>query len=148
MKVIHLVLIPFTSLFLYACAPASYHADQVRKAPGDNLSVAKVQREIKIGMSSADVVSALGSPNIVTTDDQRREQWVYDKVATDTVYSSSSGGIGALILGFNEHGAIAPSTGYNQSAGAKSTSQRTLTIIIKFDKQAKVRDFAYHNSSF
>jgi len=36
----------------------------------------------------------------------------------------------------------------DRSAGAASTSQRTLTVIIKFDNDKKVRDFAYHTSKF
>ena len=121
---------------LGACAPASEHAAQVRGEDSDRISVGKLQREIKVGMSSAEVIAALGSPNIVTTDDQRREHWVYDKISTESVQSKSSGGINVLILG------------YGKSSGAHSTTQRTLTIIIKFDKNSKVRDFAYHNTSF
>ena len=34
------------------------------------------------------------------------------------------------------------------SAGAASTSQRALTVIVKFDQEKKVRDFAYHQSRF
>ena len=45
----------------------------------NGLTVGTVQREIRIGMSGADVAQGLGSPNIITTDDQRREAWVYDK---------------------------------------------------------------------
>ena len=36
----------------------------------------------------------------------------------------------------------------NGSAGAASTSQKTLTVIIKFDNDKRVRDFAYHTSRF
>ena len=46
-----------------------------------------MQREIKLGMSGADVAKVLGSPNIVTTDDERREVWIYDKFSTDTTVS-------------------------------------------------------------
>ena len=35
----------------------------------NNLTVGTVQKEIKNGMSGAEVASALGSPNIVSTDD-------------------------------------------------------------------------------
>ena len=35
-----------------------------------------------------------------------------------------------------------------RSAAAAERSQRTLTIIVKFDKQGKVRDLAYHTSKF
>lgn len=99
---------------------------------GDRLTVGTVQREIRKGMSGAQVIEALGSPNIVSTDEQGREVWVYDKIATDRVYSAASGS--ALI--------------FDWGTGASSTSQRTLTVIIKFDNDKKVRDFAYHSSRF
>jgi hypothetical protein len=35
----------------------------------------------------------------------------------------------------------------NIASGAASTSQRTLTVIIKFDSDSKVRDFSYRTSS-
>ena len=43
-------------------------------------------------------------------------------------------------------GAAVPS--YSSSSGASSTSQRTLTVIVKFGGDAKVRDFAYHTARF
>src|SRR4030067_863582 len=133
------------------CMSASEHASKVQEGlQGDRLTVGTVQREIRIGMSGAEVAQVLGSPNIVTTDEAGREVWIYDKIATDRVYSTSSGGISALILGGGIAGttpiggAVAPE--YSAGAGATSTSQRTLTVIIKFDKERKVRDFAYHAS--
>jgi outer membrane protein assembly factor BamE (lipoprotein component of BamABCDE complex) len=103
-------------------------------------------------MNSAEVVEVLGSPNMVTTDEKRREVWVYDKIATDHAYSTSSGGVSALILGGLAIGSSAMGGGVGPSlskgSGASSTSQRTLTVIIKFDEQNKVRDFAYRQSSF
>lgn len=140
--------------WLVGCQTVGEHASQVRDAQGqgDKLTVGTVQREIKVGMSSADVVGVLGSPNMVTTDSERRENWVYDKISTSRVYSSSTGGVSALILGGGlvggalAGGGVVPS--YSSSAGASSTSQKTLTIIIKFDKSSQVRDFAYRYSSF
>ena len=38
--------------------------------------------------------------------------------------------------------------GGSSSDSASSTRQRTLTIIIKFDEQKKVRDFAYNYTQF
>lgn len=141
-------------LVLAGCQTAAQHAADVRAArgAGDKLTVGTVQREIRVGMSSADVVGVLGSPNMVTTDDKRRENWVYDKISTETVQSSSRGGVNALVLGGVLTGAGlvggAGGAGYSSSAGARSTSQRTLTIIIKFDDKSQVRDFAYRSSSF
>ena len=123
-------------LFLSGCSTASSHLKSVKSDAADKITVGKVQREIRIGMSSAQVIEVLGSPNIVSTDENRLEVWVYDKIATDVSYSNSNGGVW-LILG---------AVGGN--SGATSTSQRTLTIVIKFDADKKVRDFAYHSSSF
>ncbi len=141
-------------LVLAGCQTAGEHASEVRNArgQGDKVTVGTVQRQIKVGMSSADVVGVLGSPNMVTTDSQRRENWVYDKISTERVFSTSSGGVSTLILG----GALVGGGlagggvggGYSSAAGASSTSQRTLTIIIKYDANSKVRDFAYRYSSF
>jgi len=126
------LIVGLTAIFSVSCA--SIHSADVNRGNtgSNNLTVGVVQKEIKIGMPSSDVVLALGSPNIVTTDDQRREQWVYDKVSS-TVTASTSG-VYLIFAG--------------ASAGASSSSQKTLTIIIKFDKEGKVRDFAYHNSKF
>ncbi len=123
-------------LFLCGCSTASSHLKSTKSDAADRVTVGKVQREIRIGMPSAQVIDILGSPNIVSTDENRLEVWVYDKIATDVSYSNSNGGVW-LILG---------SVGGN--SGATSTSQRTLTIVIKFDADKKVRDFAYHSSSF
>lgn len=130
------------------CQTAGEHRRAVQDDSGDRLTVGTVQREIRVGMTSADVVSVLGSPNMVSTDEERREVWVYDKIATERAYSGSSGGVNALFLGFGSGAAGGLGGGGSSSAGASSTSQRTLTVIIKFDKQSKVRDFAYHTSRF
>lgn len=133
---------------LSACQSAGDHRAAVRDDAGDRLTVGTVQREIRVGMSGAQVAQVLGSPNIVSTDEERREVWMYDKIATDHAYSSSSGGVNSLILGFGGSVAGGMGVGGSRSSGAASTSQRTLTIIIKFDHDGAVRDFAYHTSRF
>lgn len=126
------------------CMSASQHRAQVEGESTDRMTVGTVQREIRVGMSGEDVIKVLGSPNIVTTDTERREVWIYDKVATETVHSESRGGITALILG-GVGGAVPFASG---SAGARATTQRTLTVIINFDKEGRVRDFSYHATKF
>lgn len=129
------------ALFLIGgCASAARHSQLTQDNSTDRLTVGKVQREIKVGMASAQVVEILGSPNIVTTDEERREVWVYDKIATNVSYSTSESGAGLGLIIFG--------VGGSGSSGAQSTSQKTLTIVIKFDTEKKVRDFAYHSSSF
>lgn len=107
-----------------------------------NLTVGVVQKEIRIGMNSVDVIKALGSPNIVQTDDDRNEVWIYDKISTQVNKSSSSAGI--WLLSFATAGLL----GAQGNQSSNSSSQRTLTIIIKLDKKSKVKDFSYHTSRF
>lgn len=121
-------------LILTACAQnASWHANQVKQTEKQTFTVGEVQRHIKKGMSGSDVVTALGSPNIVSTDENGREVWIYDKFHTEAVASGSNG------LTFNLS---------NVAGGAQRVSQSTITVIIKFDNNSKVRDYAYHKSSF
>lgn len=138
----------FSMIILTGCMGAAQHKAAVQDDSSDRVTVGKVQKEIRVGMSGAQVAEALGSPNIVTTDEERREVWVYDKFSTDTVASTSSGGISALILGWSDSVGGGAAPGVGGSAGARSQSQRTLTVIIKFDHDKRVRDFAYHKSSF
>ena len=144
--------IALTFLLMSGCMTTGEHRAAIRDEGGDRLTAGKVQREIKVGMSTADVVEVLGSPNLVSTDDKRREVWVYDKISTENAYSTSTGGISALILGGAAGGGLLGGGlgggSYNKGAGASSTTHRTLTVIIQFDEQAKVRDFAYRQSSF
>ena len=128
-------LIAISVLTVTACS-TTYSNPTAQTPAEQTLTVGKVQREIRLGMSSAEVITILGSPNIVTTDSDRRETWVYDKISSETAYSQNSVGGSILIIGGMS------------SSGSKSTTQKTLTVIIKFDEQSKVRDFAYHTSKF
>jgi len=152
MKRLQAVIVILLTFGLAACMSASQHAAEVQSGlEGDKLTVGTVQREIRHGMSGAEVAEALGSPNIVSRDEQGREVWIYDRIATDTVYSTSEGGVSALILGGVGGAGVIGGLGgarTQQGAGAASTSQRTLTIIIKYDEEGKVRSFAYHSSRF
>jgi len=123
-----------TSFLFLGCSTTNYNSNvEIEKK---NISVGVVQKEIRIGMTNSDVVEVLGSPNIITTDSERREVWIYDKI-TSNVTSSSSKGYVALIL----MGATSKNSNY-------SSSQKTLTIIIKFDNENNVRDFSYRTSQF
>lgn len=122
--------------FFFGCG-AMHHSSVVGGgAEEGNLTVGKVQKEIKPGMTGGQVAEVLGSPNIVSTDEKGREVWIYDKVSTSQVYSKSSAYGTILVLG-----------GTSRS-GAATTTQRTLTIIVKYDDEGKVRDVAYHSSKF
>ena len=154
MRIGKFLIYPLVVFPLMSCQTLEQHTAAVDKSieSRDKLTLGKVQLEIRTGMSSAAVVETLGPPNIVALDSERREVWTYDRVATYNVHSSSSEGGNALILG----GAIVGGgilgggggIGYGQSSGASASTQKSLTIIIKYDKNSLVRDFAYRSSTF
>lgn len=135
------------------CMTGGEHAAGLHSSREQRLTVGVVQKEIRTGMSQADVAIALGSPNIVTRDVDGTETWIYDKIATEASYSHSSGGISGLLGAGGAPGSRAlvlggVGAGFNASSGAAATSQRTLTVVIKFDKANLVTDFTYHSSRF
>jgi outer membrane protein assembly factor BamE (lipoprotein component of BamABCDE complex) len=144
-------LILFSAL-LCSCSSASQHASSLHAARERSLTAGIVQKQIRNGMSGADVASALGSPNIVTKDDRGFETWVYDKIATEASYSNSEGGVGGLggIIGAPASVLLLGlgSGDYRSNAGASALTQKTLTVVIKFDQYGKVDSSSYHSSNF
>src|SRR5512143_1709279 len=118
------------------CTTAAEHQQQLGSTAEREMTVGVVQREIRAGLSQDQVAEALGSPNIVTRDAAGNETWIYDKIASEASYSNSSAYGTILILGGG------------QAAGASATTQRTLTVIIKFDANRQVETFSYHASKF
>ncbi|WP_456465745.1 outer membrane protein assembly factor BamE domain-containing protein [Persephonella sp.] len=131
-KIILFMFLSFIFIFIEGCSTYS----QTSQATQQKFTLGLVQKKIKIGMSQAEVVEALGSPNIITTDAEGNEAWVYDKIATSVEKSKKEGFVFLILLG-----------GSAGSAKAEQ-SQRTMTVVIKFDKNKKVRDVKYHVTQF
>lgn len=135
-------------LLLSGCGP-EYHARKVQDShTGQTLTLGSVQQHIRTGMSGSEVIETLGSPNIVSTDENGNEVWVYDRFATDVVASEDGWSIIGGIVGAGSDAGGGAGSRFGGRSGARSTSQRTLTVIVKFDSNRKVRDFAYHSSRF
>ncbi len=127
-----LSLFVLTPLLLFAAACAV----QQQGPKEQKLTVGVVQKQIRAGMSQADVAEALGSPNIVTRDSDGKETWIYDKIGTEASYNSGGGGGSILVLSASH------------STSVSQTTQRTLTVIIKFGADGRVESFTYHASTF
>lgn len=126
----------FSSAMAIALVGCSAKDSDLHSTQEREMTLGTVQKEIKPGMSQASVAEALGSPNIVTKDDDDKETWIYDKIASEASYSSGGYG-GTLILFWG-----------GKSSSKSSTSQKTLTVVIKFDKKSKVEKVTYHTSKF
>ncbi len=123
------------------------HSEQDR-----NMTLGIVQKEIRVGMSSVEVAEALGSPNMVRRDSAGNESWIYDKIATEASYKNSSSnanaGVGAAGIPGNVLVLGNVNAGRSKNRGSSATTQKTLTVIIRYDKDDKVETFSYHTSTF
>ena len=123
-------------VILTGCAVSTHQQGGLPSTKESELTVGIVQKQIHKGMDQAEVAASLGSPNIVTKDKQDKETWIYDKIASEVSYSKSEG-YGTLLL-----------IGISKKRVEASSTQKTLTVIIKFDKDQLVETFSYHYSKF
>ena len=131
-----------------ACAAGTFAGEADKGGGSSAFTLGRVQKELRQGLSQADVVERLGSPNVLTRDAQGREAWVYDRVSSEREASSSGVRIGGLGSGGagNFAGILGLSVG-KQSEKARS-SQRTLTVVIRFSTAGAVESFSWHDSRF
>ncbi len=110
----------------------------------DRISARTALRQVTIGMGEANVAAVLGPPNLVTEGDGGDKTWIYDKVSNEVKYALDRGAIIGLVFGATASAVV------NTNGGPYSSSawQETLTVAIKFDQDANVRDFSYSTSKF
>ena len=145
--------------------------------PQSKLTPGKVQQNVSKGMSSTEVIKALGTPNIITKDKTGKTSWVYDKVST--YHSKTNGGLNYVRMNENDFvvtggvlgtagavaaglaaenfllgvGATVAAIGAITYASTKDdyeykTEQKTLTIVLDFDENERLQNFSYMYSSF
>lgn len=118
-----------------------------------------VQRQVKIGASQDEVAVALGSPNIVTQDAEGKETWIYDKVSSSiTDRNKNESAIeNSMYTRYAWHDLLTLVTLGLINKDVKPelkdvsqvvSSQKTLTVVIKFDKLNKVESLTYNMSKF
>jgi hypothetical protein len=121
---------------------------KAKEAPSSAFTLGVVQKELRPGLSQADVAERLGAPNILTRDGEGREAWVYDKVSSEIEASSGSIGIagGGMGVGSTFMGLL----GINASkrSDRARSSQRTLTVVVRFSAAGTVETFTWHDSRF
>lgn len=123
------------------------------------LTVGLVQKYVHNGMPQDEVVLALGSPNIVTQDANGKETWIYDKMSSSLTDRNKNESIMENdmaaryfwhdLLTFVTLGLINKNVKPElKDVSQIVSSQNTLTVVIKFDKNNCVENFSYHSSKF
>lgn len=101
------------------------------------LTHGNVQLNLKVGETTqTQVLEVFGAPNITSIDGSGQEVWTYQRAATVAQSASSSGYWTILLAG-----------GGRSSSGFEQT-QRTITLLIKFDAAKVVSDFRSRSSEF
>lgn len=118
---------------LTGCATAPTPVDQ----RNSQLTQGNVQLNLRVGETNkAEVLEKFGAPNITTRDGAGQEVWSYQRMATVS-QSSSSSNYWTILL-----------AGGGRSADGFAQTQRTMTLIIKFDARDVVSDFRSRTSEF
>ena len=112
----------------------------------DNLTLGTVQSQIQKGMSQTEVLSALGSPNIVTKGSTGNEVWTYDKIGSSQSAAVSST-YGARTLGQGIWVFLFGGVSSRSSANA-TTESKSLTVIITFDENNNVSIINYQSLKY
>lgn len=155
-------------IVMFLLANPSFAAIQSAKVTKNNnptpvreqgFTLGTVQKYVHSGMSQDEVAVALGSPNIVTQDANGKETWIYDKMSSSitgrdknesaledaTAIRYSWHALGTfLTLGLINRG-VKPEL---RDVSQVVSSQSTLTIVIKFNKNNCVESYSYHSSKF
>lgn len=101
------------------------------------LTQGNVQMNLAVGQTTkAQVLDVFGAPNITTRDASGSEVWSYQRHATVS-QSTQNSNYWTILL-----------AGGSKSADGFSQSTRTITLIVKFDKNDVVSDFRSRTSDF
>lgn len=138
MKSISSILLASMLLLCPSCGPRQCTDNSTE------MTLGIAQRSIMAGMSQADVAIVMGSPNIVSKDRENKETWIYDKIASEVKQSST--GVGLVLAG--GAGCVGGGGGFGTNSSQRTSTQKTLTIVIKFDENQTVESINYHSSKF
>jgi hypothetical protein len=129
-----LILVGVAAIALPACAHTETASEP---APNSPLTHGNVQMNLQAGKTSqTEVLEKFGPPNIASIDSSGNEVWTYQRQAT--VQQSSSE---------NKYWTVVLFGGSKRNSGFEQT-QRTATLIIKFDSNKLVSDFRSRTSEF
>lgn len=142
------ILSPLILIFLIGCAvPMDKVNKSMEQDKKNSLTLGKIQQTLKKGMSQDEIVISMGSPNMVTVDSSGLETWIYDKISTEETSANASNSASILGGGVGSKIGVGGILGSSGSAAKKITSQKTLTVVLKF-KEKKLDTYTYNASKF
>lgn len=128
---------------------AVYAAPKEAVDSANTLTHGMVQMTLRVGETTqSEILETFGGPNVTSIDGSGQEMWVYDRHATVSSSSSSGFSIGMIVGGGGGDVGAGGGLGFGKKKSKNSQSSRSMTLIIKFDKNKVVSDFKSRSSSF
>ncbi len=122
------------AILLYSCAGQ-------QTPQKSNLTFANVKKNLVKGKTTqTEIIQTLGSPNITSRNRGGEEVWTYSRQS----YDSESGSVGGMGAGVG--GGFFGLFGGNKAFS--SSSSATFDLIVTFDKNDVVKDYAIVSSKF
>jgi hypothetical protein len=128
---------------------------------GSSLSYALVTSRVKKGVTTqANLIELFGAPNITTMDADGNETWVYERTASESEVTTERSGTADGALGvrnldlFFGLGYFGTGAGAGKIKGESvertkvSHSIKTLTVIVKFNKDKTVKEYSARAAQF
>ena len=113
-------------LILSGCAAPTANIE-ASKVEAEKVTVGSAQR-LRKGMSDATVAEILGTPNLITTNDDGTITWVYDKTS-----SFAEAIVGTEIF---------------RDSGVAVSGSKTLMIYVVFNMESKIEEFKFRATSY
>jgi len=148
-------------------------AEPARTEPPSRLSYGAITSTVKVGTTTQlDLLELFGGPNIATLDSDGMETWVYERTASETTSTTQHEATSAtqvartvteeakrldLFFGLGFFGTgLGKGTGEQRVESTERTrashsishSIRTLTVIVKFNKDKTVKEYSARASYF
>ena len=128
--------ITFITLFAILILGCAANNSEVNR-----LTLGTVQKTVYEGANQNEIMEALGTPNIITSNSSGKEVWTYDRISKEVQTNS-----GVVITWWNP---ISWITGiFSGSSSRSSSTSKSITILITFDNNKLVSEFKYQRLRF
>lgn len=130
-------------LFLIILSVASCASNKTKS--DSNLTKTKVEERLVKGRTTkASVVELLGSPEMINSDSEGAEQWVYSKHSWNT--DSNGGNVGVGMAKWFSNSMVGLDLGLNSDSTEQSS--RTTTLTVYFNKKGVVQKYNFSRTKF
>ncbi len=107
----------------------------------NKLTLGMVQSTVVKGANQSEITKVLGAPNIISKDKNGNETWTYDRISRESQAKSASF--------FSILNPISWFTGAGTaSRSSSSTSSKSLTVVITFDDNKNVLEYAHQSLAY